>query len=122
MSECMYTMDEIASLVAEYFRKSVDEMKGKSHLQETVYPRHVAMYLFKKYTLNSPKTIAKFFNRDRTVALYGINKINRILDNGQDLPDFRLVRRGIEHIEGILNNGHNEKAQGGMDGGKECEI
>lgn len=69
------TMEQISEVVAEEFGVSVAELKSKSRLRRMCAPRQVAMWLGRKLTLGSLEDIGRFFERDHTTVLYGMNRV-----------------------------------------------
>lgn len=68
---------DIIELTADYFRISVEEIRGKSRSQQIAKPRQIAMYLCRELTQLSLPKIGQLFNdRDHTTVLHATRKID----------------------------------------------
>lgn len=72
---------EVVQTVARVFDVSVDDMKSARRTDGIVRPRHVAMYLAKRFTLRSLPDIARAFGgRDHTTVVHAVKKMSPIAD------------------------------------------
>jgi len=72
---------EVVQTVARVFDVSVDDMKSARRTDGIVRPRHVAMYLAKRFTLRSMPDIARAFGgRDHTTVVHAVKKMSPIAD------------------------------------------
>jgi len=70
------TMDDIISVVTEYFSVKLTELQSKKRTKSIAFPRQIAMYLARKITRHSLGEIGGFFGgRDHSTVLYAINRI-----------------------------------------------
>lgn len=84
--EVKITPQRIIESVCDFYKISVDEIKGPSRVKEVVNPRHIAMYLCKTLTDMNFVTIAKVFgNRDRTSIMHGVDRIMKIVQTDNKL-------------------------------------
>ena len=68
------TPELIIQIVAEHFNISPDGSSKKSH--DIAYPRQIVMYLCRKLTDVSYKSIGRYLGKkDHSTILYGVNKI-----------------------------------------------
>ena len=68
-------------LVCDYFGEDVLTVIGKDRHKDKVMARHCAMYLIKKRTSLSLKTIGEMFNnRDHTTCIHAIKVIKGIIE------------------------------------------
>ncbi len=68
---------KIASLVAEFYNITVDDLIKQSRRKEYVHPRQVAMFLARKELESSFPSIGDFFGgRDHTTVIHAVEKIN----------------------------------------------
>ncbi len=75
------TVEFIQELVAEHFKVSVDCLQGKTRKRTIVLARQLSMYLAKKMTSQSLKTIGENFGgRDHSTVIYSINAVQDLLD------------------------------------------
>lgn len=92
--ESTLTIEDIQRTVCAYLNISEDRMRGKTRKREVVRARQIAMYLSKKYTQNSLKTIGLHFGgRDHSTVIYANNTVeNRMETNDQ-------FRKTVEEID-----------------------
>ncbi len=62
----------------------------KKRRREVARPRQVAMYLMKHYTMCSFPTIGRFFKFDHTTIMWGVRKIEELLDKPDEDVVYRL--------------------------------
>ena len=81
-------VDRISYFVAEYFRISIDDLLGPSKQKDIAFARKVAMYLAKKYTQCTLKTIGSLLGgRDHSTVIHAINNINELIKKEQDVKN-----------------------------------
>jgi chromosomal replication initiator protein len=84
------TVDQVIDAVVSYCRVTRQELVGRRRNQDIVRPRQVAMYLARTETQASlPEIGAALGGRDHTTVLYGIQKIEGLLEQDSNLR--RLV-------------------------------
>ncbi|HEY7781008.1 MAG TPA: chromosomal replication initiator protein DnaA [Ktedonobacterales bacterium] len=72
---------EVLDAVAEYFRLSADDLRGKQRDKHIVVPRQIAMYLMRQETEASLLEIGQALGgRDHSTVLHGYAKIGRALN------------------------------------------
>jgi len=72
------SIDDVLNAVAEYYRISLDDLRGKQRDKHIVVPRHVAMYLMRQETEASLLEIGQSLGgRDHSTVLHGCEKIGR---------------------------------------------
>jgi chromosomal replication initiator protein len=92
-------INHVLKIVAQFYRTSEQELKGRKRNKEIVRPRQVAMYLARTETQASlPEIGAALGGRDHTTVIYGVKKIE-----GQKQQDSTL-RREIMAIREQLYN------------------
>ncbi len=69
----------IVDETAAYFGLSREDLLSKSRSRQLTIARHMAMYLQREFTGLSLIKIGEWFNRDHTTALYGIDKIAKLM-------------------------------------------
>lgn len=68
--------DQVINAVAEYYRVTVDDLKGRGRNKEVVTPRQMAMYLMRESTGASlPQIGDALGGRDHTTVMYSVEKI-----------------------------------------------
>lgn len=76
----------IQTVVCEYFKITINDMKGKKRSQNINYPRQVAIYLCRKLTNESfPKIGTYFGGRDHSTIISSYKKIEKELKNNEQL-------------------------------------
>jgi len=92
------TVEQIQKAVASHFKISENALRAKSRKQEIVLPRQIAMFLSKKLTRASLKTIGLHFGgRDHTTIIHACKSIENIM-----AKDDALLSR-IEELEKQLS-------------------
>ena len=80
------TPGNIASIVAESFDVSPNQLKGKQRKRNILVPRQVAMSLIRELTSLSLKDIGSFFSgRDHSTVLNSIDRIEELKNKEPDL-------------------------------------
>lgn len=75
------TVENIANMVADHLKVSVDKMRGKTRKRDVVIARQLSMFLAKTYTDNSLKDIGKNFGgRDHSTVIYSVRAVQDLLD------------------------------------------
>ena len=88
------TIDVIQQMVAEYYDITLEELLGKSRLQDIARPRQIAMYLAKMATTRSLPSIGSRFFRDHTTVIHAVKTVEgRMMEN----PKFQ------EEVIGLLS-------------------
>ncbi len=78
-------MDRILTVVSNYYGVTVEAVKSKNRTKELVIPRQVFAYLTRELTQNSVATIARKLNRDHTTILHAITKVEKELNENEEL-------------------------------------
>jgi chromosomal replication initiator protein len=76
------TIGSIKKLVCKYYKLTPKELVSRSRKQSVVRPRHVAMYLSRRYTDQPLQAIGKSFNRYHATALHAIGTVEKGLRQG----------------------------------------
>jgi chromosomal replication initiator protein len=91
------SISSIVETVSEYFKIGVEQLRSKRKTAELVRARQVAMYLCRKYTPNSLKSIGdELGGRDHSTVIHAISSI----ENGLEI-DFSL-KSAVENIKSAL--------------------
>lgn len=92
------TMDEILKRTCEYYKIRQVDMISQNRQRAIARPRQMAMYLCKRLTQRSlPEIGKKFGGRDHTTILYGVRKIEELMQaDSQIAEDAELLRRTLE--------------------------
>ncbi len=81
-------VDYLQKTVAGHYKIPLEQLKSKSRKREIVTARQVAMYLAKKHTNHSLKSIGHYFGgRDHSTVIHALQVVNNLLDTDQP---FRL--------------------------------
>jgi len=90
-------VESLAKAVSEYFKIDLQQLKSKRKTAELVRARQIAMYLCRKYTSNSLKSIGEEFGgRDHSTVIHAITTV----ENNLDL-DFNL-KSAVENIRASI--------------------
>ncbi|MBU1636966.1 chromosomal replication initiator protein DnaA [bacterium] len=86
-------VERIQETVAEYFKISLEALRGKSRKKEIVFARMIAMTLMCELTDHSLKTIGAFFGgRDHSTVIHARDTIcNRKMKNDSDVINALMV-------------------------------
>jgi chromosomal replication initiator protein len=94
------TIEDIQRVVCQYFGIPEDLLRGKGRKKEIAFARQIAMFLSKKMTLYSLKSIGLHFGgRDHTTVIHAIRTIEHLLKNSADKKISEMVevlKRKIE--------------------------
>ena len=92
------TMDEIIKKTCEYYNIRQTDLMSANRSRAIARPRQVAMFLCKRLTTRSlPEIGRKFGGRDHTTILYGVRKIEELLQvDSQIAEDAEILRRTLE--------------------------
>ena len=91
------SIEDIQRRVAEYFKLSVEEMRGARRQRSILYPRQIAMFLCRRLTEASLPEIGRAFGgRDHTTVLHAVDKIEREI--AQDIHK----KQTVDHINQLV--------------------
>lgn len=86
MSPKKITIEYIQKEVCQYFDVALSELTSKKRSKNIAYPRHIAMYLCRKFTDASyPQIGEQFGGRDHTTVMHANEKVEKDLLVDQDL-------------------------------------
>ena len=92
------TMEIIESIVANYFKVSVEDLHSKKRSRNIAFPRQIAMYLCRELTETSLPQIGNFFGgRDHTTVLHACDKISK--DKETEVKLANTITELIEEIQ-----------------------
>lgn len=90
------TIEEIQSVVCQYFEIPDDLLRGKSRKKEIALARQIAMYLSKNMTHYSLKSIGLHFGgRDHTTVIHAV----RTIENGMNDPNRTNLQDTVGHLK-----------------------
>lgn len=92
------TIDLIKKAVCNEFGITLNDIVSKSRKQAVVRPRHIAIYLARRYTDSPLQAISKSFNRYHATALHSIGVVEK--DLKQKGPMYKQVEVLCEKLEG----------------------
>jgi chromosomal replication initiator protein len=92
------SIDYITQIVCEYFNVNENKVREKNRKKEVVLARQVAMFLAKKLTKSSLKTIGLHFGgRDHSTVIHAYNNIEQLLSDDESTKDIvESLRNKIE--------------------------
>ncbi len=76
LTQTPVSADQVVNAVCDYYRISIDDLKGRGRNKEVVTPRQMAMYLMREATGASlPQIGEELGGRDHTTVMYSVEKI-----------------------------------------------
>jgi chromosomal replication initiator protein len=85
-------IDNILRTVADYYGVECEGVVSKSKSKTLTHSRHVAMFLIRRLTEHSLPEIGRSLNRDHTVVLHGVRRIEALLQSDEKLKaDIELL-------------------------------
>jgi chromosomal replication initiator protein len=92
--------EDIMATVANFYNVKVSDLKGSRRLKQLVRPRHVAMYLIRKFTEHSFPEIGRIFgNRDHATVQHAVKKIRGAVKTDVD------IRSAVQTLERTIHRG-----------------
>lgn len=92
------TLDQIQTIVAEYFGINTDILRAKTKKKEFVQARQIAMYFCKKFTNASLKTIGlNFGGRDHTTVIHALQTVEEQLKDNSFAEMLSTIQKKIEY-------------------------
>ncbi len=92
------SIEQITKTVCEFFDVAENKVREKNRKKEVVFARQVAMYLSKKLTNSSLKTIGLHFGgRDHSTVIHAFNTIEEMIKTDEKVADtIRTLKTRIE--------------------------
>ena len=88
------TVEAIQRIVCEHFQVPEDMIRAKSRKKEIAQARQISMYLSKKFTSHSLKTIGLHFGgRDHSTVIHAIQTVDDLVKNNL------TIRENIDQLE-----------------------
>jgi chromosomal replication initiator protein len=92
--------EDIMATVANFYNVKVTDLKGARRLKQLVRPRHVAMFLIRKFTEHSFPEIGRIFgNRDHATVQHAVKKIRAAVKVDVDM------RSAVQTLERNIHRG-----------------
>jgi chromosomal replication initiator protein len=86
----------IIAAVARFFGLRSADLTGTRRTRKLTVPRHIAMYLSRKYTRHSLEDLGREFGRDHTTVLHGFQKTAKDLAEDPNLEhQVRLIGQSL---------------------------
>lgn len=92
------SIDYITQIVCEYFEVDENKLREKNRKKEIVLARQIAMFLSKKLTKSSLKTIGLHFGgRDHSTVIHAYNSVDQMVSDDNSTKDIvDSIRNKIE--------------------------
>lgn len=75
------SIDDIQHMVCDFYNVSYDSLMAKTRKREIVQARQIAMYLAKKFTKSSLKSIGEHFSgKDHTTVIHSCQTVENLMD------------------------------------------
>lgn len=82
------TVDNIITMVSQYFHVESPALRGRRRTKELVYPRQLTMYLLRhELQLSFPRIGLELGGKDHTTVMYGCQKIEKDLARDEKLQN-----------------------------------
>jgi chromosomal replication initiator protein len=92
--------EDIMVTVSNFYNVKVSDLKGSRRLKQLVRPRHVAMFLIRKYTQHSFPEIGRLFgNRDHATVQHAVKKIRTQIQQDVD------IRSAVQTLDRNIHRG-----------------
>ena len=99
-------IDDILSTVASYYGVECEAITSERRNKTLAHARHVAMYLSRMLTQHSLPEISRTFNRDHTVVLHAVRKIEALLQSDEVLKaDIELLLAKFSEPRSVASRG-----------------
>ncbi len=93
------SLQQVVSVVADYYHLDAEMLKGKRRDKETALARHVTMYLLRQETDLSLHSIGQQLGgRDHSTVLHACTHISRLLDKDSQLKYDTQALRDLLHL------------------------
>ena len=79
--------EKILQEVSAYYNVDAEKVKGKARSKDVAFPRQMAMYMMRQLSQMSMPDIGKFFDRDHTTVLYGLERVETSLREDPQLQN-----------------------------------
>ncbi len=90
-------IDSIKKLICKHYNISVEDIVSRSRKQSIAKPRHIAIYLSRKYTDQTLQAIGRSFNRYHATALRSIGTVKKAVE--KDVTIRKQVAYFCEKLE-----------------------
>ncbi len=91
------TVEAIKKFVCERYNIRPAEMDSSRRARSVARPRQIAMYLAKQLTTLSLPDIGRQFDRDHSTVLYGVRRIDKLMEDDKALAEeVAALRRMLE--------------------------
>ena len=91
-----HTLEFVEALVVDYYEVKAEVLYSKKRDRHFLTPRHVSMFLMRKYTAYSLKDIGKRFHRDHTSVMHAVKKVEDLMETDESM------RRDVQLIENAI--------------------
>lgn len=93
------TPELILDAVSNFYCVPKDKLMSSSRASEITIARQIAFYLMREMADMSTTEIGKFFNKDHTTAMHGIEKITRLMEVNRDIAGgVADLKKNIENM------------------------
>ncbi|OGS36988.1 MAG: hypothetical protein A2293_02080 [Elusimicrobia bacterium RIFOXYB2_FULL_49_7] len=89
-------VEEVIDAVAKIFNIQQEKIIKGGREKDLVIPRQIAMYLSRKLTASSLKSIGKIFTKDHSTIIHGSKAAERMIDNDE------IVKNMVDKVYRIL--------------------
>ena len=101
------TPDEILDIVCQYFRVSVEDIKGRGRSQQISVPRKVACFVLRNNLPLSYEDIGDFMGlRDHSTIMYAVRDVEK------KLPSNPMLQKYLREIMPHINPPQDDELEG----------
>ncbi len=95
-------IETIQQMVCDYYDISIENLVSSKRTRNFTVPRQVAMYLSKKFTDNSLKSIGNYFGgRDHTTVIHSCRTIKDLMDTDESFREKVLELQQKVHMSSL---------------------
>ena len=93
-------IEQVQQIVANNYKISIEDLKGKKKSNDITIPRQIAMYICRIYLQESlPKIGSEFGGKDHTTVMHAVNKIKKDIKQNDELA--KEINKILNLIPGI---------------------
>lgn len=93
------SFDKIASVTANYYNVTLNDLKSSARAQKISVARHSAIYVTRELTNASFTSIAEYYGKKHTTILFAYDKVKKELNTDKDLVStIREIKQALKVI------------------------
>lgn len=93
------TVDDIQSVVEDFFKVKHSDLIGSGRSRNIVYPRQIAIYLCRQLLDLPYNDIGKKFNRDHSTAMHSVTTVEELVQSNREVQEeVELLKQLIREL------------------------